>query len=584
MIRSAAMGAQKFRMRIFVSIGVLLVSLCAFPMTAYATFWGIDTGFGEAGLTSTTAISNSVDRSFEQPGYGIVVPISVAGIKLFRRHHYDGSIDTGFSAAGCYGQAAPQFGAGNVITACMDAGPLDITVRRLTPNGSYDATFGTGGKSVITLTASQFNKWDSRIGELVVAEDGSIFVSAEAGVGATPEQGTAVYKLDQDGHPDTGFGGGDGIADAEEQLGKPGRMVVDGSGRTYLGTHILGAASDRLVRLTAAGSIDSAFSNDGFVDLDAVGTHGSFDLAMDQSDRPIVSFNLEVDGCWTTASTNWYVQRYTQAGILDTTFSDDGTAHVQVADRSWVNTPHVTLLGNGELQLSGSRTRHEIWSVSQDGCSVSGSNGSEQFVAARFSADGSVDSDTAHPAGYVVLPEAYLASRMLTLSTGRIVITSYLADPGSGDEWYWLSQLCGTDSLCEGVDISVTQDGTSGPDVIEGSYSLDGMDGMGGADRIFGRGSPDHINGGSGADKLFGEEGADYLAGGAGPDALHGGAGNDRLIGGAGRDTILGQSGNDIIKVRRGGVDTVRCGAGTDTVNADTRDRIKRDCEIIRRK
>jgi hypothetical protein len=69
------------------------------------------------------------------------------------------------------------------------------------------------------------------------------------------------------------------------------------------------------------------------------------------------------------------------------------------------------------------------------------------------------------------------------------------------------------------------------------------------------------------------------------------------LIGGPGRDTISGDLaggdcgplwckypyGNDTIEARDGEVDSITCGAGTDTVIADPQDVVARDCENVDR-
>ena len=87
----------------------------------------------------------------------------------------------------------------------------------------------------------------------------------------------------------------------------------------------------------------------------------------------------------------------------------------------------------------------------------------------------------------------------------------------------------------------------------------------------------------------------DHLDGGAGNDNVDGGFGDDVLIGGPGRDTISGDLaggdcgplwckypfGNDTIEARDGEVDSITCGAGTDTVNADAQDIIAPDCENV---
>lgn len=50
-----------------------------------------------------------------------------------------------------------------------------------------------------------------------------------------------------------------------------------------------------------------------------------------------------------------------------------------------------------------------------------------------------------------------------------------------------------------------------------------------------------------------------------------------------GNALVLGTAFNDVITTRNGKPDTVRCGAGTDTVTADTIDTVSGDCEQVRR-
>jgi hypothetical protein len=95
------------------------------------------------------------------------------------------------------------------------------------------------------------------------------------------------------------------------------------------------------------------------------------------------------------------------------------------------------------------------------------------------------------------------------------------------------------------------------------------------ADLLRGGAGPDTLRGLGGADRLFGLGGADSLFGGPGDDVLTGGAGRDVLDGGEGRDTLA---------ARDGAKDTVRCGAGLDTVTADRVDAVAKDCETVRRR
>ena len=103
--------------------------------------------------------------------------------------------------------------------------------------------------------------------------------------------------------------------------------------------------------------------------------------------------------------------------------------------------------------------------------------------------------------------------------------------------------------------------------------------------------------GAGGNDTLKGADGADKLDGGAGDDDLDAGFGDDVIVGGPGRDTIAGDRrggdcgplwckypfGNDTIDARDGEVDSVMCGAGEDTVQADANDVVAPDCEHVTR-
>ena len=105
------------------------------------------------------------------------------------------------------------------------------------------------------------------------------------------------------------------------------------------------------------------------------------------------------------------------------------------------------------------------------------------------------------------------------------------------------------------------------------------------------------MNGGGGDDRLRSGDGADHLDGGAGNDNVDGGFGDDVLVGGPGRDTISGDLaggdcgplwckypyGNDTIQARDGEVDSITCGAGTDSVSADPQDVVAPDCETVAR-
>ena len=64
---------------------------------------------------------------------------------------------------------------------------------------------------------------------------------------------------------------------------------------------------------------------------------------------------------------------------------------------------------------------------------------------------------------------------------------------------------------------------------------------------------------------------------------LYGSAKGDRIKGTKGPDSVSAAAGADRISVRGGGRDKVRCGSGRDRVTADKKDRVGRDCEVVKR-
>jgi hypothetical protein len=84
-----------------------------------------------------------------------------------------------------------------------------------------------------------------------------------------------------------------------------------------------------------------------------------------------------------------------------------------------------------------------------------------------------------------------------------------------------------------------------------------------------------------GAATITGTPGNDTLRGGAKADKLNGKGGNDRLYGAAGNDVLTGGPGNDLL-VGGLGADTLSCGPGRDTASGDAKDRIAKDCEVVK--
>jgi hypothetical protein len=74
------------------------------------------------------------------------------------------------------------------------------------------------------------------------------------------------------------------------------------------------------------------------------------------------------------------------------------------------------------------------------------------------------------------------------------------------------------------------------------------------------------------AGTIIGTPRGDVLKGSSRNDKIHGKAGNDRLFGYRGKDLLVGGPGADLLA----------CGSGRDVAIADGKDRVRRDCEVVK--
>jgi uncharacterized delta-60 repeat protein len=294
---------------------------------------------------------------------------------LVARFHPDLSLDTSFNGTGYRVDdiqtrddeafaIAVQFDQKIVVGGYSRFNPskVYIAIARYNRDGTRDATFGSGGFSLLDFSGSS----DDEVRGLAIQPDGKIL-----GAGFAMPSGSrqvALVRLLKNGSRDPSFDGdggalppisGSAFSFATGVLVQPdGKIVVSGEARF--------ATSDFLaVRLTPNGSLDNSFNSIGWVatDIGASSTDSASSLV------------LQMDGKIALAGTsngNAAVARYTPGGALDTTFGATGRA---LHDFGATDSGDALALDSaGNLLLAG-------------GTSLPPSN----FAIARFRPDGSVD-------------------------------------------------------------------------------------------------------------------------------------------------------------------------------------------------
>jgi len=202
----------------------------------------------------------------------------------------------------------------------QDAYDSQFLLARYQADGSLDKTFG-GGNGWVSLNLS-FE--DDRLSDVILLDDGKLLVAGSSKFSGSKDFFLARYNTD--GSLDTSFDGDgwlttdfEGYSDAANglALGPDGKILVAGDSQN---------ANDEsfdfaLARYNPDGSLDTNFDNDGWLTTDFFGQDDYANSLLLQPDGRIVVAGTA------TAPGNGYdfaLARYHPDGSLDTSFSEDG--------------------------------------------------------------------------------------------------------------------------------------------------------------------------------------------------------------------------------------------------------------------
>lgn len=187
-----------------------------FALARYLPDGTLDASFGQGGKVLTAiggdGKSETVYALAEQTAGGVARLVAVGGEGDFIAAAYrgDGSLDAGFGSAGLVTQLFGSItGAARGVVVTPDnllvlAGHRDhdFAAVRLQPDGRLDADFGTGGRSVVAVSA---DNWDEATA-LVQQADGRLLLGGWVYTGNGSSADTVLLRLNADGSLDTGFG------------------------------------------------------------------------------------------------------------------------------------------------------------------------------------------------------------------------------------------------------------------------------------------------------------------------------------------------------------------------------------------
>ncbi len=281
----------------------------------------LDETFDEDGMVITdfrSANSRAYDIAIQADG-----KIVVAGVSFnpstsendfaLARYNSDGTLDTTFGIGGKtvtdfsgsddFAYALAIQADGKIVVAGVSFNPStsenDFALARYNSDGTLDATFGIGGKTV-----TDFSDSDEFANDIAIQADGKIVVAGYSLSTDTVSYDFALARYNSDGTLDTTFGiGGKTVTDFSENvfigsddfayalaIQADGKIVVAGS------SYVFGDGNFTLVRYNSDGYLDTTFGAGGrTVTFFSGGSDDAYALAI-QSDGKIVAAGASFDG------------------------------------------------------------------------------------------------------------------------------------------------------------------------------------------------------------------------------------------------------------------------------------------------
>jgi uncharacterized delta-60 repeat protein len=465
----------------------------SFSGDGVATLDATGTGGGDVGFAVAVAPSGKIFVAGEttSPEDSVIAAFTDAGVPdtsfgggdgVFKQDI--GSVSTDLLTSIVIDSAGRPVAAGSV----GNAGMRNFLVLRLTTAGVLDTSFG-GGDGHEDLNVNSVASNDFARG-IALDSIGRILVGGDTMLTGGDEN-FAAARFTKDGVLDTTF---------SNDLPTPGRVIVlmalqNGTDDDDIAQGIVALPGDKValageadtgpgldfavLRLTAAGVPDPAFSGDGkaYASLNP-GDETAGGVTTDPQGRIVVAGTTDPPG---GADAEFALARFDNKGSLDTSFSGDGLTS--------------TDLGPG----------------ADRGLGVAIDPVTKRIVAAGT--EGSQSDPDIAVARYEGVPRC--AGQVPTIV-------------GTDDK----DDLTGTKKgdVIAGGNGGDTIKAAKGKDTVCGGDGKDRIVGGSGNDTLYGNDGNDNILAGKGKDKAFGGKGKDKLKGGPGKDKLKGGPGHDFII------------------------------------------------------
>ena len=224
-----------------------------------------------------------------------------------------------FSATAPYGLAVIQQSDGKIVVAGASRTANTMFVARYNTDGGLDTSFSATG-----VTSVAFANGPGAAYGLLQQPDGKLVITGAGQNNRAGDYDIVLVRMNSDGSPDSSFGTA-GIASLTgggvDEFGvavirqSDGKLLVAGTSnanRTY---------DYEFARFNADGTIDNSFGSSGRLYVDVAGHDDQANAMIQQADGAIVATGFSRDAA---GMTNMSVVRLTAAGALDSAFGTGG--------------------------------------------------------------------------------------------------------------------------------------------------------------------------------------------------------------------------------------------------------------------
>jgi len=291
----------------------------------------------------------------------VLLPIGVASITAraaVPAALHAGDLDPTFGTAGTVttdfgsfdeARATAIQGDGKIVAAGDTGGrgdnPADFALARYNPDGSLDASFGTGGKVTTDFAGGQ-----DIANAVAVQPDGKIIAAGSVNVINAGDFALARYNAD--GSLDSSFGtGGTVTTDFARGQAAAKAVRVGPDGKIVAVGNTAGAGHVAVARYNTDGSLDSSFGAGGTVTT-TVGVHNDALAMAIQPDDKIIAAGVVVGG-GDPGPERFLLIRYDADGSLDPSFGTGGEVTTQVGTSDISTAVGVAIQHDGKIIAVG---------------------------------------------------------------------------------------------------------------------------------------------------------------------------------------------------------------------------------------